>query len=278
MSPSDAARGEGRQPTPPPKGTTRSVERTIEIDAPVGAVWRALTEADELTRWFPLEARVEPGAGGSIWMRWADVYDGLSRIDVWEPEQHLRISFPADGPGPLATDYYLEGRSGRTVLRVVTSGFGAGARWDDFYDGVNRGWDFELCGLKHYLERHWGEDRAVVWVHQPYALSDAEAWRRLAGPGGWLGIRGSSDLVAGGAYHARTANDFELSGTVHTWQPPAMFVGTVDGWGGALLRLELERWSDPHRVNLWLSTYGVATPEIRALEGAWRTAVSDALA
>ena len=45
---------------------TRTVEREIEIDAPLAAVWRAHTDAEEVTRWFPLHARVSPGAGGSV--------------------------------------------------------------------------------------------------------------------------------------------------------------------------------------------------------------------
>lgn len=44
----------------------RSAGGTVEIEAPIERVWRALTEAAELERWFPLEARVEPGEGGSI--------------------------------------------------------------------------------------------------------------------------------------------------------------------------------------------------------------------
>ena len=31
---------------------TRAVEREIEIDAPLAAVWKALTDAEELTRWL----------------------------------------------------------------------------------------------------------------------------------------------------------------------------------------------------------------------------------
>jgi len=30
------------------------------------SVWKALTNAEELKRWFPLEARAEPGKGGKI--------------------------------------------------------------------------------------------------------------------------------------------------------------------------------------------------------------------
>ena len=52
---------------------TRAVEREIEIDAPLAAVWKALTDADELTRWFPLNAGVTPGVGGSVWMSWTEV-------------------------------------------------------------------------------------------------------------------------------------------------------------------------------------------------------------
>lgn len=44
---------------------TRSVEQIIEIDAPVEAIWKALTDAEEMTRWFPLEAGTNPD--GSVW-------------------------------------------------------------------------------------------------------------------------------------------------------------------------------------------------------------------
>ncbi len=35
---------------------------------PASAVWHALTDAEELMRWFPPLARVEPGVGGSMFM------------------------------------------------------------------------------------------------------------------------------------------------------------------------------------------------------------------
>lgn len=40
----------------------------IEIDATPERVWKALTDAADLVRWFPLEAKVEPGEGGGIYM------------------------------------------------------------------------------------------------------------------------------------------------------------------------------------------------------------------
>ena len=35
----------------------RRIETQYEINAPVADVWRALTDAEWLTNWFPLEAR-----------------------------------------------------------------------------------------------------------------------------------------------------------------------------------------------------------------------------
>ena len=53
--------------TPPATTDTkrRSFSMSIDIDATPEEVWRALTDAGELMRWFPLQARVTPGKGGS---------------------------------------------------------------------------------------------------------------------------------------------------------------------------------------------------------------------
>ena len=131
---------------------TRTIEIEIPVDAPPEAVWKALTDPDELARWFPLEARVEPGEGGSIAVSWGPEIQGLHRIRVWEPEKRLQTTWfePTEmfgTPPPraggswdqliredgesatrLVVDYYLEGREGGTLLRMVHSGFSRDAR------------------------------------------------------------------------------------------------------------------------------------------------------
>lgn len=246
----------------------RTVEREIVLAAPPAAVWRALTDARELTRWFPLDARVTPGAGGSIWMSWQELYEAESRIDVWLPERHLRFGFPAHAPMLLATDYYLEGRGGGTVLRVVTSGFGEGAEWDSMYGGVSRGWDFELLGLRHYLERHPGRDRTAAWART--AVSDpAVAWERLTGPGGWLGAAGLSP-TPGGRYAVTTAAGDECSGAVLLWDPPHQLGVTVAGLGDALMRVEVETFASPAMATVWLSSWAAPADRVRELGHRWR--------
>lgn len=70
---------------------TRSIVHEIEIDAPIETVWKALTEAEELTRWFSELARVTPGVGGSYWVSWGEGQSGESRVEAWEPGRRILL-------------------------------------------------------------------------------------------------------------------------------------------------------------------------------------------
>lgn len=52
------------------KTTARVMEKEITLDAAGQEIWRMLTDSEQLARWFPLEARVEPGKGGRISLSW----------------------------------------------------------------------------------------------------------------------------------------------------------------------------------------------------------------
>src|SRR6185295_13980050 len=54
---------------PAEKGT-RSQQHEIVIDAPPEAVWKAISDAEELTRWFVDEASIEPRVGGMFTFSW----------------------------------------------------------------------------------------------------------------------------------------------------------------------------------------------------------------
>jgi uncharacterized protein YndB with AHSA1/START domain len=45
------------------------IEQTITIDAPPERVFRALTDAEELVRWFPSTAESDPRTGGEFVLR-----------------------------------------------------------------------------------------------------------------------------------------------------------------------------------------------------------------
>ncbi len=274
--------------------TTRRIETQIDIHAPVDAVWKALTDAEELCNWFPPFAEVKPGKGGHIRVVWGEKQDWTSPIGEWEPNKHLQViwSEPTppekaeqarkDGffiPFRIAVDYYLEARGSQTRLRLVHSGFSADAVWDNQYDGTERGWAFELRGLKHYLESHRGTKRVVV--HAKRTINDIaidEAWQRLMGPEALLADGKLASRRPGDRYAITTITADHLEGAVQILNPPKDFCGTAENFNNAFLRVRIDEscMGQPGReVNLWLSTYGLPADQTDALQKRWQTMLDD---
>jgi uncharacterized protein YndB with AHSA1/START domain len=172
----------------------RSFQMDIDIDAPAEQVWQALTDAQELMRWFPIDAEVTPGPGGSVKWSWEGSWAWPLRIEEWQPRQRLLLidetshPFDAEGrpiaqegarPAKVALDFTLESRQGSTRLRLVHSGFGTGATWDDELDGISSGWPFELRSLRHYLEHHRGRPRHHGWATMTTPWAEDKVWRFL---------------------------------------------------------------------------------------------------
>ena len=53
----------------------RTVGATIELPATPDEVWRAITEASEIEKWFCFHAEIEPRVGGVARHRWTDEFD-----------------------------------------------------------------------------------------------------------------------------------------------------------------------------------------------------------
>lgn len=244
---------------------TRTVERTLEIKTPIDAVWKALTDAKELERWFPLAARVKPGVGGGIWMSWGPPWEGENEVLVWEPPRHLRTGWPYSGDGRpdkasrVAVDYFLESRGGATVLRLVHSGFGADASWDAEYDSVRSGWAYELESLRHYLEHHAGADRRHTLAKATVSMPQDALWSAIERE---LGLKSESGpLRKGGRYSARALGSLPaLSGVLLDADAPRQVAGTAEQFDNGLFRVMVYRSpteEDPSRSTawLWLATY-----------------------
>lgn len=257
---------------------TRITDERITVQATPEQIWSALTIAEELTRWFPLEAG--DNGDGTAWMAWRDQFRFSGRVEASEPQRYLRTVpvFPPgmDPPVKMATEFFIEAeQGGATCVRVVQSGFLADARWDEEYDGTRRGWMFQLRSLKHYLEHHRGSPRHVAWARRLITVPQAEAWRRVTEA---LGVAGAlATAREGDAIRFTSAAGDTFQCTLLTVNPPQDFCGTVANWNNALLRVQFDRL--PMRgyddAQLWLSCYGLPAAKVQALEARWTGILND---
>jgi uncharacterized protein YndB with AHSA1/START domain len=253
------------------------IEKQIEIAAPVEAVWRAITDGAELSRWFPLEARVEPGTGGKISLSWGPDCEGTAPIDVWEPNRRFRWMETVSGQ-PVAIEFTLESRGGKTIVRLVQSSFASGADWENEYFGsTNYGWGFMLVNLRHYLERHAGHARIVAWPRLRVAMAREAIYEKLVEPGG-IFVDGTKDLRVGQRYSLRAATDETWTGRVEFVAAPRGFCVTVESLNDALLWLTIEGSAGKHEAQLWFSTYGLPQERVSEIEKQWADELTRILA
>jgi uncharacterized protein YndB with AHSA1/START domain len=251
------------------KQKTQIIEKQIDIASSAESVWEALTNAEELKRWFPLEARVDPGKGGKIRLSWGPEWEGTARIDLWEPNRRLRSIGSGSGQ-PVSVEWTIETHGGKTILRLTQSSFSSGADWEnEFYDSTNYGWLFMLTNLRHYLERHAGQPRAVAWARRKIELSRDSVCERLVGPGGVFVEGAAGDLLAGKRYSLRVATDEVWSGRVEFIVRNRGFCLTVDSLNDALAWLTVEGSGPLHDAQFWFSTYGLPQPQVTALQSRW---------
>jgi uncharacterized protein YndB with AHSA1/START domain len=135
-----------------------TIEREIEIEAPVEVVWRTITEPELIRTWFSDIADVEaqPGAVGSLTFRAdtdAPYVVGITVVDADRPHRFsYRWVYP---PGERATEtnstlvtftLVAEGEE-RTRLRVVEAGVDRMDMTDDekqkFLEEHRHGWQVQ---------------------------------------------------------------------------------------------------------------------------------------
>lgn len=259
---------------------TRTQHHEIEIDAPIEAVWKALTDAEELTCWFVEEARVTPGQGGRIWISWGPGQSVEKQIDDWQPGKRLLlVPAPPEATGEagsekpklaLVEEYTLESRGGRTVLRMVQSGVPDTPEWEGFYDGTNLGWKMFFIGMRHYLENHAGKPRKNVLIMRPVTgLSRDDAWKKLTGSEGFAAIGSLDNAKVGSRVSVTTSFGQLLDGEVLMVMPPKTIVMTVDSLDRSLLSATLEQMGGMTLFYMTLATFGFDPARFEALREQW---------
>jgi uncharacterized protein YndB with AHSA1/START domain len=132
--------------------TDRDIERAIMIDAPIGVVWRTITEPDQIARWFAdrVELDARPGGKGALFFEKNNL---TAPLVVEQVEPPTRFSFrwchpdgeqPVHGNSTLVAFTLTAETDTRTKLTVTETGIDAMASPDfekqRFADSHRDGW------------------------------------------------------------------------------------------------------------------------------------------
>lgn len=138
---------------------TRGYAHLVEIDVPVGRIWRALTEPALVNIWSGQEAEIDARQGGLYRIGKRNAGGREAHIDIFDVNRRLRLIYLHDRGLPssdsaLVDDFLLDVRKGeRTAsLRLLGSGVPEAAEWDKPYVRLRMNWERHLARIKVALE------------------------------------------------------------------------------------------------------------------------------
>jgi uncharacterized protein YndB with AHSA1/START domain len=116
----------------------------VIVDAPRDAVWRAMTEPQQIRHWFGWDS---------------DSLDDEIRVIFVEhatlvPPNRIELS----GDGAIE----LEDLGDRTLIRAIKPGDLDAAEWQDVYGDIEEGWITFFHQLRHRLARHPHSTRRMI--------------------------------------------------------------------------------------------------------------------
>lgn len=146
---------------------TDTIEKTIDIAAPIERVWRALTNHEEFGRWFGVEIDApfvvgEPSRGHITYPGYEHVqWDAtIERIEPprrfayrWHPYAIDTANDYSSEPRTLV-EFTLEPIASGTRLTVIETGFGAlpAHRHADCLRMNDSGWSEQMANIKTHVE------------------------------------------------------------------------------------------------------------------------------
>ncbi len=143
------------------------IEREILIEAPVEAVWSAITDPDQIVQWFTDEAELDLRPGGEGRLKWTEragkAGPSESRVSVVSVDPPRSLAWrwvhpegvEADETNSTLVEFTLMPDGDATRLRLVESGL-SGVDWDEerkraFFDDHSQGWSALGGRLSEYV-------------------------------------------------------------------------------------------------------------------------------
>ena len=139
------------------------ITQTLDFPFAPERVWRAVTEPEELCRWFGDQIIMEPTVGSEIVFIWREHGRSTGRVEAFDPPHTFAFRWRAHGIAedvPLAADnstlvtFTIIPNETGTRLEVVETGFAAlpPEIRATAYRENDHGWQVELGELADYLE------------------------------------------------------------------------------------------------------------------------------
>jgi uncharacterized protein YndB with AHSA1/START domain len=250
------------------KKPERTLELHVDIDAPIEAAWKAITEGKGIANWFAPIAEVSaPGVGATVKAGWSDEMMMTNTVVAWEPGKHVRWLDESGWMGPgtaLALDFYLSTENGKTRVRLVQSAFGASEGWDDLFDGIKTGWTYFLHNLRIYIEKHLGRTRRLITERIKVEMPRQKFWEHLMSAAGGFVIGRPAALKVGDSIELKLQEPATVRAVVEVLVERQGLGLRIPERTDALLFVELEGKGDTFHVGYWLSVYDEA--QAKALE------------
>jgi uncharacterized protein YndB with AHSA1/START domain len=132
-----------------------TVDVSIVVARPPAVVWQALTDASELSRWWP-GMHIEAHPGGQIRETWASdegEFESQGRVIALRPPEYLSFEWcDPDWKGPTTVTLRIRASApANSAIEASEAGFEGLEGGGDIASQHERGWQHHLVSLQRYL-------------------------------------------------------------------------------------------------------------------------------
>jgi uncharacterized protein YndB with AHSA1/START domain len=244
----------------------REIRHEIEVDGTPEEVWEAIATGPGISSWY-VPHTVEEREGGAVLASFGEGPELQipGRVAAWQPPYRVVFDGGEHGEG-LAFEWLVEARDGGTcIVRLVNTGFGTGAAWDDQFDGMNEGWLLFLLNLQLHRHHFPGQHAVTCLPGAMWPGPRDRTWRDVTAA---LGIPAQPSV---GEHLILEGDDTPpLGGTVASVAPWRLALVLDRPLPGTAF-LAVEGAGDAVGVSVWSYLYGAAAPATAAgLRLAWQ--------
>lgn len=152
--------------------SNNTIKQSVTVNAPRNKVFKALTDAAELMRWFPTKVESDARSGGRFKFTWefaAAEQNGSQEGKYKDVVPNEKLSYGWQG-GPNAdttVEFRLSDSGGATTVQLVHSGWPSSNEGKQLIERHEGPWGFYMQNLKAYLEE--GKDERTAKLGQKTA-------------------------------------------------------------------------------------------------------------